>query len=151
MLKTRIPPLVHLALCIGLTYLFARYFPIIRFNFPFQPALALFISLFGVVILGVSAVRFVINKTTVNPHVPSQTNKLVVGGLYRYSRNPMYLGMAAILMGVIVYFGALSSLCSLVLFIALINVLQILPEEEALAELFGEDYAHYRAKVRRWV
>lgn len=76
---------------------------------------------------------------------------LVTGGVYAFSRNPMYLGMAAILLGCAVTVGAANSLLVPPLFMAIIEWRYIRPEEALLADLFPEEYPAYRQRVRRWL
>ncbi len=151
MLKTRIPPAVILIFCILIAYCFAQFFPLIILKAPFKPLPSLILFFAGTGIILFSGWRFFKSKTTVDPRYPEKTNTLVVEGLYRYSRNPMYVGMAMVLLGVVMYWAALSGLAALFLFIYVINTLQIIPEEYALARKFGGEYDRYCAKVRRWI
>jgi protein-S-isoprenylcysteine O-methyltransferase Ste14 len=89
-------------------------------------------------------------RTTTNPLKPDTTSALVTSGAFAYSRNPMYLGLALILAGWAFWLGALTPWLVLPLFIAAITTLQILPEEAALARLFGADFAAYRRSTERW-
>ncbi|MFO7553554.1 MAG: isoprenylcysteine carboxylmethyltransferase family protein [Haliea sp.] len=76
---------------------------------------------------------------------------LVTGGVYRFSRNPMYLGMAAILLGCAVTVGAASALLVPLLFMVIIEWRYIRPEEALLRGLFAQEYAAYCQRVRRWL
>jgi len=89
--------------------------------------------------------------TTVNPHKPETTTALVTTGIYAWTRNPMYLGLAILLLGWGLRLGALSPLLGPLLFVPLIQRVQILPEERALRVLFGKDYEDYSARVNRWL
>jgi len=112
---------------------------------------AYFIILVGISIDFLSLYNFITNKTTANPLAPHKTRKLVISGFYRFSRNPMYLGLLLVLLGTSLIFGSLTSLFVLPLFIGAINYLQISSEEKALELLFGEEYLNYKQKVRRWL
>lgn len=90
-------------------------------------------------------------QTTVNPLKPEAASSLVVVGVYRHTRNPMYVGFACMLLGWAVYLAAPLALLGPVLFVAFITRFQILPEERALAEKFGPEFEAYRQKVRRWL
>ena len=90
-------------------------------------------------------------KTTVNPLHPERASSVVTSGIYRYTRNPMYVGILLVLLGCFVAFGALSGLVGLPIFIAYMNRFQIRPEERALQAKFGREYNEYQARVRRWV
>lgn len=90
-------------------------------------------------------------RTTVNPMKPDTASALVTGGIYRFTRNPMYLGDVLILLAIVVFFSHPLGLAGVVLFVAWMNLLQIPAEERALRARFGEAYDAYRARVRRWV
>ena len=99
-------------------------------------------------IAGVIAFRR--SRTTVNPLHPEQATALVTRGVYRLSRNPMYAGMLLLLLAWATRLSNTAALAGPLLFALYITRFQIIPEERALTALFGEKYAAYRAKVRRW-
>lgn len=103
----------------------------------------------GIAITGV--VEFRRAKTTVNPIKVRSASSLVSGGIYRFTRNPMYLGMLLTLVGWAAYLSNPLAILFLPLFVLYINRFQIGPEERILASLFGAPYAAYMGKVRRWV
>ena len=76
---------------------------------------------------------------------------LVTSGIYRYTRNPMYLGMLSVLLGCVITVGSALALCIPVLFLIIIEVRFIRPEEAMLRELFPADYPSYCDRVRRWI
>jgi protein-S-isoprenylcysteine O-methyltransferase Ste14 len=90
-------------------------------------------------------------KTTISPLKPSDATALVTEGMYRYSRNPMYLGLLLLTIASTIWFGTWLGIIINIVFIFLINFLQIIPEEEALLEIFGEEYGEYKKNVRRWI
>ncbi len=90
-------------------------------------------------------------RTTINPLTPGKTSALVTGGVYRITRNPMYLGMALLLLAWAVYLCALLPFAGIAVFALYITRFQIAPEERALKRIFGEQYASYAARVRRWL
>ena len=94
---------------------------------------------------------FKLAKTTVNPSKPEQASKLITSGIYRLSRNPMYVGLAFILVAWGIWLSSLWALLCVAGFIAYLTFFQIMPEERALTKLFGEEYIAYKAKVRRWL
>lgn len=96
-------------------------------------------------------VAFVRRRTTVNPLKPARTTALVTSGAYRITRNPMYLGMAFLLTAWAIWLGALVPWCGPVAFVLYITRFQIVPEERALARLFGPSYQDYTRRVRRWL
>jgi protein-S-isoprenylcysteine O-methyltransferase Ste14 len=75
----------------------------------------------------------------------------VDSGIYRFTRNPMYLGMLLVLTAGAVYLGNLAAFAVLPVFVVCMNRLQICPEERFMQEKFGEAYRDYTARVRRWI
>lgn len=102
----------------------------------------------GCCMAGVMAFRR--HATTVDPRYPQHTVSLVTGGVYAYSRNPMYLGFALMLLGWSLYLNALSGLIWLGFFIAYLQRFQIQPEERYMQNLFGEQFASYCRRTHRW-
>ncbi len=100
---------------------------------------------------GWAIVAFRRARTTVNPLAPEKASAIVEVGPYRVTRNPMYLGMALILLACVIWFGQPLNLLVLAMFIAYLTAFQIKPEEAALTERFGQEYESYRARVRRWL
>ena len=89
--------------------------------------------------------------TTVNPHKPEMATTLVTSGVYAWTRNPMYLGLSILLLGWAVKLGTFSPVLTALLFIPLIQHVQIRPEERALRVQFGKDYDQYCDRVHRWL
>ncbi|PPT33749.1 isoprenylcysteine carboxyl methyltransferase [Xanthomonas axonopodis pv. begoniae] len=98
-----------------------------------------------------SKVMFRVAHTTVNPLHPERSSALVTSGLYRYSRNPMYLGYVLVLLGWVLCRGQVFGLLAVALFVGYVTVFQILPEERYLSVRFQAEYGMYRAAVRRWL
>lgn len=94
---------------------------------------------------------FIRAKTTVNPLKPERSAALVTSGIYRITRNPMYVGMALILLAWAIYLGSGAALLGPLVFALYITRFQIQPEERALAVRFGGEFAGYCARVRRWL
>ena len=90
-------------------------------------------------------------KTTVNPLQPQSATSLVVSGVFSLSRNPMYVGVAFILLAWSIYLGSSWALLGVVGFVIFINQFQIVPEERAMLALFGEEFVSYSKKARRWL
>jgi protein-S-isoprenylcysteine O-methyltransferase Ste14 len=104
----------------------------------------------GVAVLGVVAV--VGAGTTIDPHDPSKTTALVSAGIYRLTRNPMYLGIALVLSGFGIWLeNPVAAIVGTAGFVAVITRLQIIPEERMLTDRFPEAYATFRAQTRRWL
>jgi protein-S-isoprenylcysteine O-methyltransferase Ste14 len=105
----------------------------------------------GGVISTLGAREFRRIKTTVNPLHPERASSIVTTGIYQHTRNPMYVGIAFVLLGCFVAFGGLSALIGLPAFIWYITRFQIIPEERVLSAKFGGEYTAYLASVRRWL
>ena len=105
----------------------------------------------GVLIDVVSLITFWRARTTINPIKPGKTSALVTGGVYRFSRNPMYLGLLLFLFAWAVYLSSWPALMVVPLFVIYINRFQIRPEERVMLSRFGSEYTSYQARVRRWL
>lgn len=90
-------------------------------------------------------------ETTVNPMKPENTSSLVTGGIYRVTRNPMYLGLLLVLLAWAVFLSSAWALVGPVAFVLYIDRFQIAPEERVMTALFGAGYFAYKARVRRWL
>ena len=82
---------------------------------------------------------------------PQNTSSLVTRGIYGFTRNPMYLGLALALLGWAAFLSAAWPLLGPPLFVAYVNIFQIRPEERVLSGLFGDEYTRYTRRVRRWI
>ena len=103
----------------------------------------------GIAMSGVVAFRRA--RTTINPVRASEASSLVNSGVYRLTRNPMYLGWALTLLAWALYLGNLIALVFVPIFVWYITRFQIKPEERILSELFGTEFVSYSSKVRRWI
>lgn len=149
-LETRIPPPIVMLL-LGLAALgVAGCAPAFAFDVPLQTALALAVAVLGLALNLLPKRAFRRAGTTVNPLRPAASTQLVTAGIYRYTRNPMYLGHALILAGWTLHLGNALALIALPAFLLFVARFQIQPEERALARRFP-GYARYRRQVRRWL
>ena len=82
---------------------------------------------------------------------PEKSSALVCTGIYKYSRNPMYLGMALLLLAWAIYLASVWALLGVMAYVLYITRFQIIPEERVMEKLFGQEYLAYKAKVRRWL
>lgn len=151
MLKTKIPPPVYMLIMAYIMWLLDKFLPL--YNWLNSPWNKLGLIIIGMaVLLDIwSLLLFFHAKTTPNPMKPGSTSHLVTSGLYRYSRNPMYLGLLVMLIGWGLYLGSLSPLSMLPLFIRLLTKQQIEPEEIILMDKFGPEYKDFQQRVRRWI
>ncbi len=150
-LELKIPPVgVWLAVA-GLMWLASRFAPLARFAFPGSGVTALLFVAAGLLFAVPGVAAFVRARTTLHPMRPEGATRLVTSGVYRASRNPMYLGLLLLLGAWAVHLGAVSAIAGLPAFMADMTRFQIVPEERALTARFGEDFAAYCASVRRWL
>ena len=112
---------------------------------------AIILVLLGAAVSLAGVVSFRRARTTVNPLKPERTSALVCSGIYRITRNPMYLGFLLILAGWAVLLVSGYVWFGPVLFVAYITRFQILPEERVLTDLFGDEFTAYQNRVRRWL
>ena len=108
------------------------------------------IALAGAAIALAGDLEFKRAKTTINPFRPGNATTLVTSGVFRRTRNPMYVGLTLVVLGWAVYLDSMGALLGPVLFVAYIDRFQIVPEERILSEKFGAAYAQYTSRVRRW-
>ncbi|MDH4022573.1 MAG: isoprenylcysteine carboxylmethyltransferase family protein [Gammaproteobacteria bacterium] len=150
-LELRIPPPAIAVLAAGAMWGIAAQMPVLAVPLVVRAAVAIGLALLGAgtTIAGVRAIRRA--QTTANPLKPETATALVSGGIYTVTRNPMYLGLLALLVAWAAYLSSAWALLGPLVFALYITRFQILPEERALAALFGADYAAYRARVRRWL
>ncbi len=114
-------------------------------------AVAPVIAALGIGIALAGVLEFRRAQTTVNPLKPETSSRLVTSGIYRHTRNPMYLGMAVVLLAWAAWLSSAWSLLGIAMFAAYITRFQILPEETALQRIFGAEFDEYRERVRRWL
>ena len=151
LLELRIPPVVVMVGAMGFMGLVAVQIPTLVFAVPGREIITTLLVAAGVVIAVAGIVAFQRAATTVNPTRPEGASSLVDTGIYRITRNPMYLGMLLMLLGWAVWLAHLASFLLLPLFVAYMNRFQIKPEERALRAKFGESFDVYSRTVRRWV
>lgn len=143
-----IPP-IWLALCIALAWVLARTFPGLTFGFAWQGVVALVLFFGGALLMGLAAWEMSRAKTTIIPH--RQPDALVTSGVFRLSRNPIYLGDLLILSGAVVLWGAILAVPLIWAFKRLIEARFIRPEEERLEGAFGDGFTDWARMTRRWV
>ena len=118
---------------------------------PGQLFVAVLVAAAGIAVVVAGLLEFRRARTTVNPLKPETASSLVERGIYRFTRNPMYLGMALALAGWGIWLASAAALLVLPLFVAYMTRFQIIPEERALAATFGEAFDGYRRRVPRWL
>lgn len=134
----------------ALAYVLSHYFPVYTL-----PAIItqsyVYVSTAGVLIALLGIWQFKVAKTTIDPKRPDKVSNIVSSGIYRLTRNPMYLGMLIVLIAAVFKFADLSGSLAIILFISYITLFQIKPEERMIEKLFGEEYLAYKNQVRRWL
>lgn len=150
-LELKIPPVAVTVLFAAAMWLLAAVTP--EFPLALHWRLAGFAALAVIGgAIGLAGVRsFHRAQTTVNPLNPERATTLVVGGVYRYSRNPMYLALLLALLGWGLYLANPLSLVTALAFVPYMNRFQIGPEERALQRVYGQAFADYCGQVRRWL
>jgi len=150
-LELRIPPV---ALVIGvavLMWLAGECAPELSVRFPFQRVVAWVLAFSGMIICILGVAAFKRAATTVNPTKPESSSSLVTAGIYRRTRNPMYLGFLLMLAGWAVARANIVAFLGLPAFVLYISHFQIKPEERALMSIFGDGFKTYCSGVRRWI
>jgi protein-S-isoprenylcysteine O-methyltransferase Ste14 len=142
-----LPPtgmLIAVLLILALHFLF----PITPFMPGFWQLLGLFPLVLGLAISYAAENQFRRVDTTVQPF--DESSRLVTDGLYRFSRNPMYLGMTLVLFGIAILMGSLVPLVVVAFFIGWIQICFVRKEEAMMLTQFGQDWLEYKSSVRRW-
>lgn len=150
-LALKIPPVALVVIVAALMWFASSATPTFDFFLPAKLLSAVSLALIGAVTCLSGIVSFRRANTTVNPMKPNSTSSLVVSGIYRYTRNPMYLGFVLVLLGWAAFLSNVAALAFVPAFVVYMNRFQIRPEELVLASLFPHDFPAYQAKVRRWV
>ncbi len=150
-LEHRIPPPVVVALTAGAMWLLSRAFAPLPIEVAIRLPIAVALAVLGLLVAASGAIAFRRAKTTVNPLKPEAASSLVIVGVYRVTRNPMYVGFASVLVGWAVYLGVPAALLGPIVFVLFITRFQIIPEERSLLSKFGPAFSEYQSKVRRWL
>lgn len=144
------PPVVALGIALAM-WAVARYTSVFEVDGSLRIAVAGAIALVGVTFSASGIAAFRRAKTTLDPMKPDSASSLVTSGIYRVTRNPMYVGLLFVLLAWAAFLSAPWALSGPVLFVAYMTRFQILPEESALMRSFGDAYANYKENVRRWL
>jgi len=150
-LECKIPPAFVFAITAVLMWSVFEYIP--EWTYRFELRRWYFSGLFSIgVLIGIAGVfSFLKHKTTVDPHHPEKASLMIRSGIYQFTRNPMYLGLLVCLTGVAIYLANLLNIFLLIGFVLYMKRFQIIPEERALKQNFGDEYVEYKESVRRWI
>ena len=150
-LELKVPPAVLVIICALLMYFSPN--PIMYLGFSLEVTYylsrALFVLAVFIIVAGIYCFRKA--NTTVDPTSPDKASTLVSYGIFKYSRNPMYLGFAIVLLGFAIKIQTLIAILWVVVFVLYLTQFQIKPEERALRQIFGDEYSQYCKQVRRWI
>jgi protein-S-isoprenylcysteine O-methyltransferase Ste14 len=149
-LELKVPPLA-LVFLFGLLMWLASTYSAFTIALPWRSVFAISFCIVGFVIVLAGVLAFRRVKTTVNPLTPEATTTMVTSGIYRFTRNPMYLGFLFVLTGWAMYLANVLAFALLPLFVLYMNRFQIVPEERALGFKFSHVFTAYKCSVRRWL
>jgi protein-S-isoprenylcysteine O-methyltransferase Ste14 len=150
-LELKIPPVIVTLLFAVLMWLVARLTPSTPIDSGFRIIAVLLLGAAATVIGVAGVVAFRKANTTVNPLIPDACTSLVNSGIFRLTRNPMYLALLLTLTAWGFILSNFYSLALCVVYVVYLNRFQIVPEERALEAVFGDEFIAYREKVRRWI
>ncbi|MEA3301771.1 MAG: isoprenylcysteine carboxylmethyltransferase family protein [Pseudomonadota bacterium] len=144
------PPIIAIIVAL-IMWLLQRYVPLmVLIPVEWRGVALLFVAIALIIDLW-SLYLFFRAKTTFHPLKLDNTSALVTSGMYRFTRNPMYLGLLLLLTGMAIWLGGLTPFLMLPLFVWILNNRQIIHEERILEEKFEQHYLEYKQKVRRWL
>jgi protein-S-isoprenylcysteine O-methyltransferase Ste14 len=150
-LELKIPPLVVLVAFGMVAFALSLVIPSMTFTLAHSTVIAGAIAIAGIGVALAGVIAFHRSGTTVNPTTPEKSLVVVSTGIYRFTRNPMYLGFALVFAGLATYLSNAASLLMLPLFIGYLTKFQIKPEERVLLAKFGAPLHEYMATLRRWI
>ena len=145
----KIPPPILVMILVISNYFSSKTIDLILL--PNQDLISIIILLIGALILINPIFKFIKSKTTIDPIKFKKVNKLIISGIYKYSRNPMYLGLLMIVISTSIFYLNIFSITTPFLFYFWINRFQIKREEIFLTEKFGKEYLLYMTRTRRWI
>jgi len=150
-LELRVPPVALSLFFACAMWIASAQFPVISFAIPGRLVISIALCGIGMVFAVAGVIAFRGAKTTVNPTQPGAASSLVTSGVYRFSRNPMYVGFLFALSGWAFFLAHALGFILLPAFVIYMNRFQILPEERALSSKFGKQFATYNQSVPRWL
>jgi protein-S-isoprenylcysteine O-methyltransferase Ste14 len=150
-LELKVPPVAVMLLVALLMWFASLLTPVIELRFFVRVFIAATFAMAGIAVALAGVGSFIKANTTVNPITPHSASSLVDSGIYRITRNPMYLGLLSMLIGWGVLLASPLAFIGPVVFVVYMNRFQIQPEEKALLKVFGKAFLQYQAKVRCWL
>ena len=149
--ELKVPPLALTAGVAVVMWLISSQWPSYLATPTWALVSALVLAVIAIALCASAIWSFRASKTTVNPTTPSSASFVVSSGVYRFTRNPMYLAFLLLLSAWAICLANPVSSVALPLFVLFMNRFQIEPEERALRAKFGSQYEQYLVQVRRWV
>jgi protein-S-isoprenylcysteine O-methyltransferase Ste14 len=143
-----LPPVYFVASMVAMIVL-SRFAPVVHWHLPALRGFGVALIVVGLAISVSAAFRFRHHGTPLKPF--EQSTALVTDGPFRYSRNPMYLGLVVVQVGVGLALESLTPFFVIPVFVAIITTRFVLPEERMLTERFGDAYTQFQRRVRRWL
>jgi protein-S-isoprenylcysteine O-methyltransferase Ste14 len=150
-LESKVPPPIVAFLAAAMMWGIAKAAPAIEISAGLRFALVAILATIGGIFAFSGFYAFGRAKTTISPINIEEASSLVTTGIYRYTRNPMYLGLLMLLLAFTAYLAVPWALLGPLAFALFITRFQIIPEERVLAAKFGDVYRAYQAQVRRWL
>lgn len=150
-LELKIPPLLLVLIFGILMWFFSLYTQVSLFSKNLHLSLAIIFLILGLAFIVAGVISFKRHNTTVNPTTPEATSTLVTSGVYRFSRNPMYVGFLLLLLSWGLYLSSIVVFVIPVVFVLYMNQFQIKSEEKILDTIFGNEFDKYKSHVRRWL
>ena len=150
-LENKVPPPIVALLIGAVMWAVERWSPLPEGGSPSRLAISFGLAGLGVLVVVLGMLAFRRAKTTINPVNIGAASSIVTSGIYRYTRNPMYVGLALMLVGWAVHIAVPFVLMGPVVFMLFITRFQIIPEERVLTSKFGGEYRKYQERVRRWL
>ena len=150
-LELRVPPVAVASIAALCMWLLSRWTPGLEWGQPWRLGTAVLLLATGVLVAVAGVLEFRRARTTVNPTTPQAASSMVRSGIYRHTRNPMYLGMLLVLAAWAAWLANPAAAAVLPAFLLYINRFQIEPEERILSRLFAGEFDAYRRSVRRWL
>ena len=148
-LENKIPPLIIVVFFLVLIFFLKNLLEV--FAFSYQIYVSFFFLCLAVSFFLTGIIEFKKQKTTLNPLMPEESTTLVKTGVFKFSRNPIYLSLLNLLIAFSIYLGSFLGLFIIPLFVIYMNLFQIEPEEKAMLKLYGKEFENYCSKVRRWI
>ena len=150
-MSLRVPPAAVFLVHVGLIWLTGKYLEFATLVFPGQKLVALIVGLAGCILALSTVIEMYRRGTTIDPIFPDKASRLLTKGVFRFSRNPIYLALLFMLIAIVVWQGNWMSFLWCFTMVWHLSHFQIRAEEIALQKKFGEHYLDYKRKVRRWI